>query len=84
MTDLIDHDADCSPDNPIYHLVEQPDIGTYPVPGQPMHFGAVERQPARRAPRLGEHTDEILGDLLGMSSGEIARLHDQGVVAGPT
>lgn len=83
MADLIDHDADCSPDNPIYHLVEQPDIGTYPVPGQPMHFGAVERQPARRAPRLGEHTDEILGDLLGLDSGEIGRLHDQGIVAGP-
>jgi 2-methylfumaryl-CoA isomerase len=83
MADLIDHDPDCSPDNPIYHLVEQPDIGAYPMPGQPMHFGAVERHPARRAPRLGEHTDEILADLLGMSSSEIGRLHDQGVVAGP-
>ncbi len=84
MAELIDEDPDCSPANPIYHLVEQPDIGTYPVPGQPMHFGAVERDPARRAPRLGEHTDEILADLLGMSSGEIGRLHDAGIVAGPT
>ena len=83
MADLIDHDPDCSPANPIYHAVEQPDIGTYPVPGQPMHFGAVERYPARRAPRLGEHTDEILADLLGMSAGEIGRLHDQGVVDSP-
>jgi 2-methylfumaryl-CoA isomerase len=84
MTDLIDHDPDCSPDNPIFHLVEQPDIGTYPVAGQAMHFGAVTREPARRAPRLGEHTDEILADLLGLSSGEIGRLHDAGIVAGPT
>ncbi len=83
MAELIDRDPDCSPDNPIYHLVEQPDIGSYPVPGQPMHFGAVSRAPARRAPRLGEHTDEILADLLGMSSGEIGRLHDAGIVAGP-
>jgi len=83
IADLIDTDPDCSPANPIYHLVEQPDIGTYPVPGQPMHFGAVTRAPARRAPRLGEHTDEILADLLGMSSGEIGRLHDAGIVAGP-
>jgi len=83
MADLIDHDPDCSPANPIYHVVEQPDIGTYPVPGQPMHFGAVTRHPARRAPRLGEHTDEILADLLGMSAGEIGRLHDQGLVDGP-
>jgi len=83
IADLIDTDPDCSPVNPIYHLVEQPDIGAYPVPGQPMHFGAVTRAPARRAPRLGEHTDEILADLLGMSSGEIGRLHDAGIVAGP-
>ena len=83
MNDLIDHDRDCSPDNPIYHLVEQPDIGAYPVPGQPMQFGAVARHPARRAPRLGEHTDEILAELLGMSDGEIGRLHDAGIVAGP-
>jgi 2-methylfumaryl-CoA isomerase len=84
MVDLIDHDPDCSPANPIYHLVEQPDIGTYPVAGQPMHFGAVPRDAARRAPRLGEHTDEILADLLGLSSGEIGQLHDAGVVAGPS
>ena len=84
LTELIDHDPDISPANPIYHLVEQPDIGTYPVPGVPAHFGAVSRAPARRAPRLGEHTDEILADLLGLSSGEIGSLHDRGIVAGPS
>lgn len=83
IAELIDHDPDCSPANPIYHLVEQPDIGAYPVPGVPAHFNAVTREPARRAPRLGEHTDEILAELLGLSSGEIGALHDQKVVAGP-
>jgi len=84
LTELIDHDPDVTPDNPIYHLVEQPDIGTYPVPGVPASFGAVARQPARRAPRLGEHTDEILSGVLGLTDGEIAGLHDRGIVAGPT
>jgi 2-methylfumaryl-CoA isomerase len=37
----------------------------------------------RRAPTLGEHTDEILADLLGLSGAEIGRLHDTGTVAGP-
>jgi 2-methylfumaryl-CoA isomerase len=32
---------------------------------------------------LGEHTDEILEIVLGMSTAEIARLHDQKIVAGP-
>lgn len=83
MTELIDGDPDLSPANPIFHAVTQPDIGTYPVPGVPAHFGAVARAPAAPAPRLGEHTDEILAGVLGMSDGEIARLHDQHIVAGP-
>ena len=33
---------------------------------------------------LGEHTDEVLAEVLGMSDGEIGRSHDRGVVAGPT
>jgi len=33
-----------------------------------------------RAPHLGEHTEEILGDALGQSSGEIAQLRVQGVI----
>jgi 2-methylfumaryl-CoA isomerase len=43
---------------------------------------ALQREPARRAPILAEHTDEILLDTLGLGEGEIAR-HDDAVVAGP-
>ena len=32
---------------------------------------------------LGEHTDEILLGDLGLSEGEVGRLHDAGIVAGP-
>ena len=41
-----------------------------------------ERTPAsidRHAPRLGEHTDEVLGEL-GVSDETIARLREEGVV----
>ena len=34
----------------------------------------------RRAPHLGEHTEEILGVALGHPATEIARLRDQGVI----
>lgn len=83
VRELVENDPDVSPDNPIFSLVEQPDIGRYPVPGQPMSFGAVARESAAPAPRLGEHTDEILADLLGLDAGAIGRLHDAGVVAAP-
>ena len=34
----------------------------------------------RGAPRLGEHTGEVLGEMLGMSSGEIEELRRDGIV----
>lgn len=80
---LVADDPRCSAENPMFEEVEQPGIGTYLMPGSPLSFGAAEREPVRRAPVLGEHTDEVLADLLGLSEGEIGRLHDAGVVAGP-
>ncbi len=35
----------------------------------------------RPAPALGQHNDYVLGDILGLSAAEIARLADEGVVA---
>jgi 2-methylfumaryl-CoA isomerase len=79
---MVGTDRDCSEDNPIFKMVEQPDIGSYLVPHQPMRFSSMPDPVPNPAPRLGEHTDEILTEVLGMSSGEIGRLHDSGVVAG--
>jgi 2-methylfumaryl-CoA isomerase len=36
-----------------------------------------------RAPLLGEHTDEVLLDVLGLSEEELGRLYDKRIVAGP-
>jgi 2-methylfumaryl-CoA isomerase len=67
----------------MFEEVEQPGIGAYLMPGSPVEFEACPRVPAARAPAVGEHTDEILCGLLGMSEAEVGRLHDGGVVAGP-
>jgi 2-methylfumaryl-CoA isomerase len=76
-------DPDCSTDNPMFSLVEQPGIGAYLMPASPLDFSQVPRLPAQPAPRLGQHTDEILLDILGLTSVEVGRLHDDGIVAGP-
>ncbi|MGF1508434.1 MAG: CoA transferase [Myxococcota bacterium] len=76
-------DPDCSSDNPMFDMVEQPGIGRFLVPGHPLEFSQVARVPAAPAPRLGQHTDEILLELLGLSEAEVGQLHDDGVVAGP-
>jgi 2-methylfumaryl-CoA isomerase len=80
---LVSNDPRCSTRNPMFSNLEQPGIGEYLVPGSPLHFSALDRQPPRRAPVLGEHTDQVLTEVLGMSDGQIGALRDQGIVAGP-
>ncbi len=80
---LVQDDPRCSAVNPLFAEVEQPGIGRYLTPGLPLDFGAVPRLPPDPAPRLGEHSDVVLAEILGLSSAEIGRLHDGGIVAGP-
>ncbi len=81
---VIEHDEDCSEQSPLFEMLDDPGIGTYLAPGSPFDFGAAVRKPVERAPILGEHTDEILLGVLGLSEGEVGKLHDEGIVSGPT
>ncbi len=83
VRETLDHDPDCSVENPMFSRIEQPGMGEMLVPGTPLDFSAVRREPPGPAPLLGQHTDEILLDLLGLSEAEVGKLHDDGVVAGP-
>jgi 2-methylfumaryl-CoA isomerase len=80
---MVENDPECSLSNPMFNIVEQAGIGRYMAAGAPWEFSAFQRQPVKAAPRLGEQTDEVLADVVGLSSAEIGRLHDAGVVAGP-
>ncbi len=82
FTQMVAEDPRCTPANPLFQEVEQPGIGSYLIPGVPHQFSAVERTHPH-SPQLGEHTDEILADDLGLSSGEIGTLHDRSIIAGP-
>jgi 2-methylfumaryl-CoA isomerase len=82
VSELVHNDRDCSTENPLFEQLEQPGIGEYLAPQNPLGFTAAERQPVRPAPLLGQHTDEILSEILGLSSGEIGRYHDAGIVSG--
>ncbi|MGZ5316627.1 MAG: CoA transferase [Solirubrobacterales bacterium] len=79
--ELVDHDPRCSTENPMFDEVEEPGVGTHLMAGSPLEFGQVERVPVRPAPQLGEHTEEVLADVLGLSDAEIGRLEQDGVVA---
>ena len=69
--------------NPMFQDLAHPSGLRYPAPGAMATIPQDQRGPVRPAPRLGEHTDEVLAQLLGMSGKEIAGLHDAKLVAGP-
>jgi 2-methylfumaryl-CoA isomerase len=76
-------DPDLTSGHPMFEVLEQPGIGRYLIPGLPIEFGACPRESPPVAPVLGQHTDEILAEVVGLGSSEIGRLHDEGIVAGP-
>ncbi len=81
---LVDEDPRASLANPMFEAIDHPGVGRYLAPRSPLDFARLGRLPVRRAPVLGEHTEQILGERLGLSEREIGALHDRGVVAGPS
>lgn len=82
FTQLVREDPRCSADNPMFTKIDQPGVGRVLIPGSPLSFSEVARQRPVASPRLGQHTDEVLADVLGMTGHEIGLLHDKGIVAG--
>lgn len=54
--------------------------GSVKMPGNPIKLSETHEDTFTSPPRLGEHTDEVLGELLGMSADDIAALRADGVV----
>ena len=59
---------------------EHPALGRIRTLGTPIKLSETPLTPGRPAPRLGEHTDDVLGRA-GFAAGEIAALRRAGVVA---
>jgi 2-methylfumaryl-CoA isomerase len=72
-------DQEVSARNPMFSMVSQPGVGDYPVASTPFEFSDFNRVDAGAPPRLGEHTDAVLTDVLGMTAGAIEQLRAQGV-----
>ncbi len=61
--------------------VEHPDgAGPVPTRGVPIRFMRTPGAIRHAAPDLGQHTERVLGDLLGLSPEQVAVLRDEGVV----
>jgi len=61
------------------HTVEHATRGRIRLPGCPVRLSASEA-PTTPAPLAGEHTAEVLSEVLGLSADDVARLRGEGVL----
>jgi benzylsuccinate CoA-transferase BbsF subunit len=73
------HDDPQLADRAHFRPVEHAVLGRHPVETHALRFSAMEPRIRAPSPRLGEHTEHVLCDLLGMPRGEFVRLRDAGV-----
>ncbi len=59
---------------------DHPEVGQVRLPGNPIKMSGMEGTISRPAPRVGEHTDAALGEMLGLSAEQIAGLRGKGAV----
>ena len=76
----VHEDARCSVANPLFGMIDQPGAGPILANAAPLGFGRAGRQPPRPAPRLGEDTEAVLIEILGLSGAQYGRLRDAGIV----
>ncbi len=93
---LSEHDVFCSPVNTALDFTEDPQtvannyvietthrlFGDIKIPSYPVKFSETPAVAGFTAPRLGEHTMEVLRDIGGYSRAEIARFQSDGVIDG--
>jgi len=82
LREAVHADPHVSPANPMLAAVAHGG-DTYLTPGAAATIPQHVRGVPATAPALGRDSEAVLADILGLSSGEIGRLHDSGLVASP-
>jgi len=59
---------------------DHPDVGRVRLPGNPIKMSDATGTPSQPAPRLGEHTDAVLSELLKLPAERIAALRREGAI----
>jgi formyl-CoA transferase len=63
----------------MFVTVEHPGHGEFTMPGWPVKMSG-SQVPLKAAPLLGQHNEEVLGDLLGYSPEQVAALREEQVI----
>ena len=64
----------------LFTEVKHPKLGRIKVPTYPVKFSEIKDFKVVSAPTLGQHTEEVLSELLGYSKEEIEALRREGVI----
>lgn len=83
VRDLVDNDPRVGDANPVFERVATPGVGGHRSAGAAVAVAGLPRDATSPAPWLGQHTEQVLADVLGLASGAIGTLFDAGIVAGP-
>jgi 2-methylfumaryl-CoA isomerase len=78
--ELLKNDSRASNQNPIYSLRDQPGIGLTPNIASPIRFKFSRNLEPEIAPNFGEHTEEVLRDILNLSPEELNKLADEKII----
>ncbi|RBW68572.1 CaiB/BaiF CoA transferase family protein [Bacillus taeanensis] len=60
--------------------IEHPEVGKIRVPGSPIRLSESPLEEVVAAPLLGEHTDEVLQEMLGLSEDQLKLLHQKNII----
>jgi 2-methylfumaryl-CoA isomerase len=60
---LVAEDPRASTANPMFSEVDHPGLGRFLTTGSPLRFGGAAHVPPRPAPKLGEHTEEVMREF---------------------
>jgi 2-methylfumaryl-CoA isomerase len=76
---LVSNDPECSVTNPLFANIDQAGVGSLLTAGLPLSFPAAHMAPTGGAPQLGQHTEEVLSQILHIDSAQYGKLHDSGI-----
>lgn len=83
VAQMLADDPRVSLDNPLFAEAEHRSVGRTLTARTPIAFSRVDPVPPLEGRVLGQHSEEVLANLLGMPSAAIGGLFDRGIVAGP-
>lgn len=61
-------------------VTDHPTLGPFRTDGSPIRLDRTPPPPARPSPLLGQHNEEVFGELLGLAPDEVRRLAEAGVI----